>query len=179
MCVSVNRSYIYICIITVSVLLQLHDCLFVLESLLRLVLYTCTTLCIGCMCVVNLAVLTVIKEPPQNLTVFLGRYDVLDFTCVTDSTTSVIWVNGTSGEKLSLEHPEDVSMRSELRGDGLVAHTLTIAVREQNNGTVLECVAVDIEAQRIETKKASLLIQGTSKFALQYCLDLYGIICLP
>ena len=109
----------------------------------------------------SLAVLTVIKEPLQNLTVFLGSYDILDFTCVTDSITSVIWVNGTTGDKLSLEHPEDVSMRSELRGDGLVVHTLTIAVREQNNGTVLECVAVDIEAQRIETKKASLLIQGT------------------
>jgi len=112
-------------------------------------------------CVLSLAVLTVIKEPPQDVTVFLGSQNTLDFACITDTTTSVFWVNGTTGEKLSLEHPEDVSMSSEERDDGSVVHTLTIAVREENNGTVLECVAVDTEAQRIETRKATLLIQGT------------------
>ena len=112
-------------------------------------------------CVLSLAVLAVIKEPPQDVTVFLGSHNALDFTCVTDIAPSAFWVNGTMGEKLSLEHPEDVSMSSEQRDDGSVVHTLTIAVREAN-GTVLECVAVDTEAQRIETRKATLLIQGTN-----------------
>jgi len=94
-------------------------------------------------CALSLAVLTVIKEPPQDATVFLGSQNTLDFACITDTTTSVFWVNGTTGEKLSLEHPEDVSMSSEQRDDGSVVHTLTIATREGNNGTVLECVAVD------------------------------------
>ena len=122
-------------------------------------------------CVLSLAVLAVIKEPPQDVTVFLGSHDALDFTCVTDITPSVFWVNGTTGEKLSLEHPEDVSMSSEQRDDGSVVHTLTIVVREGNNGTILECVAVDTEAQRIETRKATLLIQGKNTMVLQCSLD--------
>ena len=121
-------------------------------------------------CVLSLAVLTVIKEPPQDVTVFLGSHNAL-FTCVTDITPSVFWVNGMTGEKLSLEHPEDVSMSSEQRDDGSVVHTLTIAVREGNNGTILECVAVDTEAQRSETRKATLLIQGTKTAVLQCSLD--------
>jgi len=122
-------------------------------------------------CVLSLAVLTVIKEPPQDVTIFLGSHDALDFTCITDIAPSVFWVNGTTGEKLSLEHPEDVSMSSEQKDDGSVVHTLTIAVREGYNGTVLECVAVDTEAQRIETRKATLLIQGTKTAVLQCYLD--------
>ena len=122
-------------------------------------------------CVLSLAVLTVIKEPPQDVTVFLGSHDALDFTCVTGIATSVFWVNGTTGENLSLEHPEDVSMSIEQRDDGSVVYILTIAAREGNNGTVLECVAADTEAQRIETRKATLLIQGTKTAVLQCSLD--------
>ena len=106
-----------------------------------------------------------ILRPPENTTVFLNQSAV--FTCETrDGLTS--WrFNGTQRELLLPEIRSDLVTSVITTPEGSSVQNLTIPARAQYNGTIVQCLSVEVGVSLVESDNATLTIQGISSLHLK------------
>ena len=96
--------------------------------------------------------------PPTDRTVFLG--DDAFFLCVTRGSSSSYWrLNGTDYDNLPSDVQDDVVTSS---GSSGLSETLdlTITVRAEYNGTIIQCVVENNDGDSVVSNTATLYIQG-------------------
>ena len=110
---------------------------------------------------------TAIVKPPQDATVNLKENAT--FTCETNGSDITIWrVNGTTG--ISHEIHGDVHTDRMTVGNNNL-FVLTIIAKAVYNGTIFQCVTVDIGRNPVESENVKLTVQGILHIAC--CIYVY------
>ena len=124
------------------------------QSLLFAVIKVCMSI------IITLAPEIVI--PPSSVTVFNGS--TAQFTCQTRNADFVIWrLNGKKLIAYNLYLPPRMDVdtdKQDLESGGL-RYILTITARTEYHGLVLQCMAGVVNGLVVESKNATLMVQGT------------------
>ena len=121
-----------------------------------------------------LILLSEIVNPPMSMVGFAGSEVV--FTCGTRNAPSVTWkINGTffSSFPPALQGGWHIAQYTTEEID---LYTITIPVRTEYNGTLVQCIALRPGRVFNESKNATLLVQGNWAWLLKYHTFMHSLL---